>query len=102
MGVVCPTRVERSAYDIRILAYCKGLSAIARLDCQGGWRFERALGRSIIALSGPRIQGTNRLWGRRRREFARLADHARRTCAVLRQSGGPHGRDADQWNSRFA
>ena len=74
----------------------QGLPEPAGLDRQGGRRLDHALGRRLAALPGARVQGTSDLRRHRRRQPARLADHAGRDGALVRQGRGQDGRDPHQ------
>ena len=102
MGQLSADLVAGQAHDLGQLAGGARLSRTARLDLQDRGRHHDPLGWSLAAPAGARVQDQDRLRRDRRRQSARLADHARRTRALLCQGRGQDGRDPHQRHSRSA
>ena len=97
VGEFRPARLARHAHDVGLVARAQELPEPPRLDREGGWRLDHALGRRLAALPGARVQDADPLRAPPGCEPPGLADHARRPRAVLREGRGkdgchPHGR----------
>ncbi len=97
MGQLHPARMEGHADDLRQLAGSQELPQPAGLDRQVRRRNDDPLGGRLPSLSGARVQGGLDLRPCPRRQSSRLADHPRRSRALLRPGRGqdarhPYGR----------
>ena len=102
MAELHPARLDGYAHDLRQLAGSQELPQPAGLDRQVRRRNDDALGRRLAALAGARVQGGDRPTATSRRQSSRLADHARRSGALLRPRRREDGRHAHRRPARLA